>query len=544
MSLDIDEIHLAAGKLSFSDSSGSAPFKTTLDPIECKVDHFSNGKDKKTDYALSLESEAKETVKVQGRFSMDPLGSEGTVEVASVPLKKYSPFYSDRILFAIEDGRLDLSARYSYAKGEKEPAIDLSGISVSLSALRLKKADEKGDFLKIPLLSVNETDLDLTGKALRIGTFSTRKGEILVRRSRNGDLNLLKLIAPAPAPKGPFKKQGPMKKPVEPVRPWLVSVKQILVDGYAFRVEDQTTADPVELTVQNLKVKGENFSSVKSSKARIAVSLLLNRKGSVSTSGTIGMEPLFGDLKVALRSIDIAPFQPYFADKVSMTVTGGSISTSGNLSFSSAPKGQMKTAYNGEASIANFSSIDKTSGEDLVKFDSLSLSGMGVRLVPLSIDIKGVALTDFYALVSVSPEGKINLQEVLAPEESKAEKTPAPARPETGAAFPETKEPSRDIKIDQVTLQGGKIDFTDKSVKPEFTTHLSEMGGRVSGLSAEQDSMADVDLRAKLNDYAPLEITGKINPLADDLFVDLKARIDDLDLSPATPYSGKYAATP
>ena len=63
----------------------------------------------------------------------------------------------------------------------------------------------------------------------------------------------------------------------------------------------------------------------------------------------------------------------------------------------------------------------------------------------------------------------------------------------------------------------------------------------MSGLSAEQNTTADVELRAKLNDYAPLEITGKINPLRDDLFVDLKARINDLDLSPATPYSGKYA---
>jgi hypothetical protein len=67
------------------------------------------------------------------------------------------------------------------------------------------------------------------------------------------------------------------------------------------------------------------------------------------------------------------------------------------------------------------------------------------------------------------------------------------------------------------------------------------LGGRVSGLSAEQNTTADVELRGKINDYAPLEITGKINPLRDDLFVDLKARIDDLDLSPATPYSDKYA---
>jgi hypothetical protein len=149
-------------------------------------------------------------------------------------------------------------------------------------------------------------------------------------------------------------------------------------------------------------------------------------------------------------------------------------------------------------------------------------------------------LTDYYALVLVNPQGKINLQEVLTAEEPETEKTPTPARQAVASTSPREKAPPNKIKIDQVTLQGGKIDFEDKSVKPEFSTRLSDLGGRVSGLSAEQNTTADVELLGKLNDYAPLEITGKINPLRDDLFVDLKARIKDLDLSPATPYSDKY----
>ena len=102
------------------------------------------------------------------------------------------------------------------------------------------------------------------------------------------------------------------------------------------------------------------------------------------------------------------------------------------------------------------------------------------------------------------------------------------------------KESSKNIKIGTITLQGGKIDFSDRSVKPEYSTRLSEIGGRISGLSSEETTIADVELRGKLNDYAPLEITGKINPLREDLYVDLKARFKDIDLSPTTPYSGKY----
>ena len=207
---DIDEIVLSGGKVSFTDLSRSIPFKTVLDPVDLKVDHFSNEKDKKAAYALSLSTEAKESAKVQGEFSMVPLGSEGALEVSSVLLKKYSPFYKDNILFDIEDGRLDLSTRYRYATGGKEPEINLSGLSVALKALRLRKAGENEDFAKVPNFSIKETDVDLTKRELTIGNVSTDKGELLVKRLSNGDLNLLTLtppaIPPASAPKEPPKK--------------------------------------------------------------------------------------------------------------------------------------------------------------------------------------------------------------------------------------------------------------------------------------------------------------------------------------------------
>jgi len=49
-----------------------------------------------------------------------------------------------------------------------------------------------------------------------------------------------------------------------------------------------------------------------------------------------------------------------------------------------------------------------------------------------------------------------------------------------------------------------------------------------------------VELRGKLGEVAPLEISGKMNPLIKDLFVDLAIKFKDIDLSPMSPYSGKY----
>jgi uncharacterized protein involved in outer membrane biogenesis len=550
-SMDIDEVQLTGGKISFSDLSGSKPFKTTLNPIDLKVDHFSNGKDKKSAYALSILSEVKETITVQGDFSMEPLGAEGTLEIKSVPLKKYSPYYQDKILFNIEDGRLELSTRYKYLKGEKEPEVSLSGLSLLLSALRLKRPEENAEFVKIPNLSIKETEIELAKKQIKVGLFSTQKGDVFIKRLKNGEIDVLKLTPPPSPSKEPSKEMKPEEKlkevkteekPKEPESPWVISLKQMIVDNYKIRVEDQTPTEPVTLMIQNLKLRGDAISTAKNSKGKLNLSLLFNEKGTLSTAGPIGIDPLIADLKIELKGIEIAPLQPYFTDKVNITITEGAFSTTGNLSLDGTDKKEFKVTYKGEASLNNLSSLDKGNAEDLLKWESLSFSDLNVGVTPLSIDIKGVSLTNFYTRVLITPEGKINLQEIMKTEEpKKGPPPPSPPQQEKGAAPTKEKESSKNIKISQVTLQGGKVNFSDKSVKPEFSMRLSEIGGRISGLSAEENTTADVELRTKLNDYAPLEITGKINPLREDLFVDLKASIKDLDLSPATPYSGKYA---
>jgi len=540
LSLDIDEIQLVSGKIFFADLSTSKPFKMIIDPLELKVDHFSISKDKKTAYALSLKTESKENIKIEGEFSMDPLGAEGTLEVKPIPLKKYAPYYQDKILFNIEEGRLEFSTRYKYAKGEKEPEITLPGISLLLSGLRLKKEGENEEFLKIPILSIKDTVMDLKKKELKVGSFSTQKGELLVKRLGNGDINLLKMT-PQSAPKELPKEGKPEEKTRELEKPWVLSLKQMSIDNYTIHMEDQTLSEPVTMVAQNLKLKGENLSTAKNSKGKLSLSLLLNEKGAISTTGTIGMDPLIADFKTELKSIEIAPFQSYFTDKVKITVTNGAISTGGNLMLATTDNKEFKVTYKGEASLTNFSSIDKLNGEDFLKWESLSFNDLNAENNPLLIDIKGISLTNFYARAYVNPDGTVNLQDILKKEEAKAgDSSPTSPQQETVPATAEEKEPSKNIKVDMITLQGGKIDFSDKSLNPEFSVSLSEMGGRVSGLSSEENTTADVELRAKLNDYAPIEITGKINPLTDDLFVDLKVRIKDLDLSPATPYSGKY----
>ena len=80
--------------------------------------------------------------------------------------------------------------------------------------------------------------------------------------------------------------------------------------------------------------------------------------------------------------------------------------------------------------------------------------------------------------------------------------TPSPPTPEEKRV--------QSIKIAQVTLQGGTVDFTDRVVNPNYSAKLTKLGGRISELTSEEGKPADVDLHTTLEGIAPLEITGKV----------------------------------
>ena len=98
-----------------------------------------------------------------------------------------------------------------------------------------------------------------------------------------------------------------------------------------------------------------------------------------------------------------------------------------------------------------------------------------------------------------------------------------------------------------IVLSGGRVKFNDHFIKPNYSADLSELAGRMSAFSSEPAApgqppqLADLELRGKAEGTASLEITGQLNPLAKPLALNIHGKVRDLELSPLSPYSVKYA---
>jgi hypothetical protein len=98
--------------------------------------------------------------------------------------------------------------------------------------------------------------------------------------------------------------------------------------------------------------------------------------------------------------------------------------------------------------------------------------------------------------------------------------------------------------LSKIILKGGKVDYTDNFIKPNYSANLSDMEGKVGAFGTKSTSPADVSLAGKINESSPINIDGSINPLAPTALVDIKAKADAIELTGLTPYTTKYTGYP
>lgn len=454
-------------------------------------------------------------------------------------------------------------------------------------ALRVTRraADLEGD--KLPLvradkLVLEDINLDLARQSFEAGQVSLVKPQIAATRDHHGELLEMARIwavesaerkavpaKPAPAASAPNGRNGAAAPPG-----WKVRLGKVSVEGGAARLADYAPAEanrgrPVIHQFRNI---GLTTGTVTWPLAAGAMPLKLHaesgRKGVMSLDGDVTPTLPAAQLQVDLRDIDMTSLQPYMADRFNAALRSGLLSVKGKLGVV-APAGKPIAArFNGNVLAGNVRTVDRISGEDFLRWRALAVTGVDFNMDeakgPLQLGINSVSLSDFYARVILNANGRLNLQDVMAGGAEKGEAAPstsltqanpasapaasAPAAPppqaKAPAAAPAPAGPRPQIRLGGVAIQKGNINFSDFFIKPNYTANLTDMKGSVSKVSSADPTPADLVLDGRLDDDAPVSISGKINPLGEQLYLDIAAKAAGVELTRLTPYAAKYAGYP
>jgi len=271
-------------------------------------------------------------------------------------------------------------------------------------------------------------------------------------------------------------------------------------------------------------------------------------------------------MAVEVANIDLTTLKPYLAAMTAVQLQSATVSAKGKVALNPAPaKGQPGLQYSGNVSFANFATRDPVLRQDLIKWQRLDLTGIDFRQGPNSLAIDRVRAVKPYSKIVISPDQTLNVVTAFAPlpparattraATRLAAATPVAARaavpitarvatiarPRAAALRATAASLPMPVRIRQVVIENGSMDFTDLSVQPNFAAAIVGLGGTVTGLSSSPATRAQVKLTGSVDRFAPVDISGQVNLLSATAFSDIAMNFRNMELTTFNPYSGKYA---
>ncbi|MEJ7686265.1 MAG: DUF748 domain-containing protein [Variovorax sp.] len=408
-----------------------------------------------------------------------------------------------------------------------------------------------------------DAEADMTKHTLSIAGFTATNPKVLVERD-DGKRWMFErwMNAPAGSENG---SRAAAASPGLAAKPWQLFLGTVAIDNGAVSYSDKAGPTPVEFEISALKLSAQKIApgTAAASPIQLSGSIGAGRAepGRFDYKGSLALKPLSTQGRLEMASIPAHALKAYYADALNIDIRRAFLNYSGSVNYAAAPAG-MSLKLAGDTALddfrANSGTLTQSPGlnrsNQILRWKTLSLRGLQVDMVPntpLAVDVRETTLTDFFARVIVDATGRVNLQDLskkpgAPPPASVA--PPATAQPAAAAA----KAPASElagaapvINFGPMNLVNGRIDFTDLFVKPNYSAELSELNGKLSAFSSSpqgsKPALAELELRGKAQQTAPLEITGKLNPLAKPLELDITAKVRELDLPPLSPYSVRYA---
>jgi hypothetical protein len=330
--------------------------------------------------------------------------------------------------------------------------------------------------------------------------------------------------------------------PAQPKPLPLVRIEQFAITNGVVTFTDQRPATPANLKLDQLTVGLQGISTVSNAPIAATVGFRWCDSGAVNVRGKIGVLPVFADVEVGVNDFALYPIEPYVQEFARLSITSGAVAVQGHATY--APPGAPPPVirFTGNVGVSRFGSIDNVLTQQLVGWNTLTLSGIVANVSPVSLHVAEIGLKDLNAGLVIGPDGAPNVTAMLVKSTNtivSASSTTSPA-----ASTQTTATPLPEITVDTIALDNATLRFRDESVQPNVSSTVEALSGTIKGLSSRELARADVNLTAKVDQIAPFSITGQINPLSGDLFTDLAIISRNVDLTPPSPYMGKYAGYP
>ncbi len=439
----------------------------------------------------------------------------------------------------------------------------LRDIAIAGRNIKVRGPAGSGANLDIASMQITGGALDFTDRGVTIDKVVIDAPRVVVRRLRDGSINWQQVVKPGAASGVPSTSEPTAPSP----RRGRFDSRRLEVGRGDVIVEDTAIEPAVKLRASSLAATVRNIVGDGSERAEFSMRTRFGSGGTLSASGSARWDALAATVRIDARNLDIAALRPYVASRLNATLARAELSGRGTVTLAKPPHdAPLNAAYNGTVRISNLHALDRDGESDLLKWQVLDVEGVDVKAGegPPILSLGKVTLSDFYARVILSDKGRLNLVDLMKREDAPSTDAPSTAAQEESGPPPDTAPkppassqpgspspsatadaaPRPTIRIGTIEIVRGNVNFTDNFIKPNYTANMTGLGGTVTTLASDSTEPATMNLAGEIDDEAPVEISGRLNPLAPTLFLDIEGHTKGVDLPRMTPYSAKYAGYP
>ena len=568
--LEVEKLSILAARASLTDMTPRVPFHRLVGPIELTVTRFRTDPLSENPYSFSGTTDSGERFAWNGSFSLDPVRSFGELSLEGVSIPKYAALYQDLSRFDIASGTVSLQSAYSIALTPTHALASVTNASFLLKGLKLVERSNANDLVRLDTFRVTGVSANLASRHAQVGEVLIDGGRINVIRDQSERINLIEAAQPAEgltnAPGGVLvllqAATNAFAAFLSSTNLWSATLHQLDITNCEAHIQDLANRRPVKLDLEQISVSGRELSNLPGAKQDVSLALLCNTNGSVRIDSNIQMEPPTATVNLAVHDLELSPLDPYLESFVDVFILNSKLTVDGRLELKSRENNLPEVTFQGDARMDDFNTVDGLMSEDLVKWQSLQLSGMTAGLQPPSVGIKNMSIIEPIARVAIQTNRAINVLSALRLTETNEVATlPAPAdappakansggmRQKFGGFLSKLLAGNTNlaaggtrpkITVDTLSISNAGMKFFDRSTVPQVAFGIKELEGTINGLSSDELGQADLNLKGMFDRGGQFEVTGKINPLTKDSPTDLKVALQGLDLLPSSPYAARF----
>jgi hypothetical protein len=545
--LGIRRLRIADSSLAFVDRSTDVTFTTTLGPLRIDLRDFTTRRGENNAYTFRGSTESGETFSWSGRFGLDPLRSDGEFSLEKVNLTKYRPYYRGVVPFDIKSGTADLHSGYSVMWGASGRALGLTGASVAIHDVALSEHGKDEIAAATPILEAEGGDIDLLRGTVAIARLSTQGGHVLMRKTKDGHVNLLDMVLPFFETPGGSPEAAASKAPAAASQsaPATVRIGAMKFADYTLDAEDLGPPRPVRVRLDQIDLELAGVDNVAGTTSKGTLSLRWMGGGTLRAQGDVSLVGLEGDLQVNLDGLDVTPVEPYVQPALDLRVTRGTFSAEGRFRANLYDAARTKIDFAGDVRMTDFASADGRDGADFLSWKSVRMHGVDYSLDRDRMRIADLAVDGARGVLGIAKDGALNVATVLRlappPPEPAEEGAPPPpaASPAPPPASPAAADEG-DTRIARAHMKDCRLEMIDRTTEPPATLAINRLEGTLAGLSSKPGARAEVHVKGVAGDTAPVALDGLVDPLGADTFSDLVLTAHAVDLAPLGPYAARY----